>query len=310
MPASLSTKGAIWLVMFRRLLSAAAVLLGAVSVVFFLFALVPADVTTELLGLQSSAEARAQLGRELGLDRPLVTRYLLYLGRLSHGDLGRSLAGLGEVRPLVAERLRATLPLIFASACLALVAGLTLAAVIAWINRPGVYRLADAMALALASVPAFVSALALMILFGQGITLPVIYEGTLRSAILPVAVLALAPTFWVARLVSADLRRVLARDFILFRRALGFSDGALLATAFRNVSLITTIGTNVLLAVLLGTFFVEYAFNWPGFGQLLVYSIVRRDVPVVQGVVLCFAAIILTVEWSAETTRMLREPAR
>jgi ABC-type dipeptide/oligopeptide/nickel transport system permease component len=80
-------------------------------------------------------------------------------------------------------------------------------------------------------------------------------------------------------------------------------------TAFRNASVVDTLSTNVFLAVLLGTFFAEYAFNWPGLGQLLVYSIVRRDLPVVQGAVLSFAAIIVALEWTAGTARALHRRA-
>jgi ABC-type dipeptide/oligopeptide/nickel transport system permease component len=295
--------------LLRQAVFAATVLMGAASVVFFLFAWIPADATIEILGLQSNAQARAQLAQDLGLDKPLAKRYVQYLGGLVRADLGHSLAGLGAVRPLLFERLRRTLPLILAAGGISFVAGLLLALGVAWVNQATMYRFADAVALALAAVPAFVTALALTVIFGSLGALPTMYDGSLQSAILPVVALAFAPTFWIARLISTDLRHVLSRNFILFRRALGFSDSALLFTALGNISIIGSLGTNVFLALLLGTFFIEYAFNWPGLGQLLVYSLLRRDAPVVQGVVLLFAAMILVADSSVEMARRWRAPA-
>lgn len=300
----------IWRFLATRLVFSVLVLIGAATVVFLLFALIPADATADVLGLQTDPDARAQLSHNLGLDRPLAARYLLYLRNLATGNLGHSLAGLGEVGPLLLTRLRTSLPLVLAAAVAALVCGLLLAFAVTWLNRPRIYRLADAVSLAFASLPVFVTALALTIAFGGGSTFPILYDESWRSAILPVAALATAPTFWVARLVSTDVRRILSRKFILFRRTLGFSSTALLITAFRHVSLLVALGTNLTLALIVGTFFVEYAFNWPGLGQLLVYSLLRRDVPVVQGVVLCFAAMILVADSLVETARRFREHAK
>jgi ABC-type dipeptide/oligopeptide/nickel transport system permease component len=237
-------------------------------------------------------------------------RYLAYIQGLARGDLGRSLAGLGEVRALLLTRLTTTLPLILAAALVAILLGFLLAALVTWLDRPAVYRLADALLLAGACVPVFVTALLLTAAFGRGVVLPIAYDGSWRSAVLPVAALAAAPTLWVARLVSLEVRRILSLQFILFGRALGFSKTSLLAAAFRNVSLITALGTNMVVALLLGSFFVEYAFNWPGLGQLLVYSLVRRDLPVVQGVVSCFALMILLADSADETLRGAREAVR
>jgi peptide/nickel transport system permease protein len=300
----------LWRLLAVRLAFAGAVFLGAATVIFLLFALIPADVTVDALGLQTDSEARTQLSRNLGLDRPLVMRYLAYIQGLARGDLGRSLAGLGEVRALLLTRLTTTLPLILAAALVAISLGFLLAALVTWLDRPAVYRLADALLLAGACVPVFVTALLITAALGRGVVLPIAYDGSWRSAVLPVAALAAAPTFWVARLVSLEVRRILSLQFILFGRALGFSKTRLLAAAFRNVSLITALGTNMVVALLLGSFFVEYAFNWPGLGQLLVYSLVRRDLPVVQGVVSCFALMILLADSAVETVRGAREAVR
>lgn len=291
----------------KRLVFSVAVVFGAVSVIFFLFSLIPGDVTSELLGLQSDPVTRAELSRNLALDRPLGERYILYLGRLTRGDLGYSLTGLGGVTQLLLERLCYTLPLVLAAAGLSLTLGLTLALVLAWFDSHRFYRLADAASLTFASLPVFVTALALTVTFGRGRTVPIMYDGTWRSAILPVVALSFGPTFWVVRIISTDLRRVLRRNFILFRRALGLSIITLVLTALQNVSVLTTLGVNLALALLMSTFFVEYAFNWPGIGQLLVYSLIRRDVPVVQGVVICFAVIIMLADTFVETWRQVKE---
>jgi ABC-type dipeptide/oligopeptide/nickel transport system permease component len=300
----------LWRFLAARLAFSAAALLGAVTVIFFLFALVPADVTADALGFQADPETRAQIRHKLGLDRSLPDRYFSYMQGLATGDLGDSLAGLGDVRSLLLARLATTLPLVAAAVCVALSAGLLLAFLITWLDRPGLYRLADSVSLAGACVPVFVTALLLVALFGRGAAVPVAYDGSWSSAVLPVVALAAAPTFWVARLVSLEVRRVLSRPFILFGRALGFSRATLLSTAFRNVSLLAALGTNLVLAFLLGSFFVEYAFNWPGLGQLLVYSLLRRDLPVVQGVVSCFALMILLADSAVETARRAKEAVR
>jgi peptide/nickel transport system permease protein len=300
----------LWRFLAARLAFSAAALLGAATVIFFLFALIPADASADALGLQADPEARAQIRHKLGLDRSLPARYFSHMQGLARGDLGESLAGLGDVRSLLLARLTTTLPLVVAAVCVALCAGLLIAVLITWLDRPAIYRLADAVSLACACVPVFVTALLLVAVFGRGAAVPIAYDGSWSSAVLPVLALAAAPTFWVARLVSLEVRQVLSRQFILFRRALGFSKTALLRTAFRNVSLLTALGTNLLLALLLGSFFVEYAFNWPGLGQLLVYSLVRRDLPVVQGVVVCFALMIVLADSALEAARKSREAAR
>jgi peptide/nickel transport system permease protein len=291
----------------KRLAFSTAVVFGAVSVIFVLFSLVPGDATDELLGLQSDPTVRAELSRNLALDRPLGERYMLYLGRLVRGNLGRSLTGLGEIRQLLFERLSYTLPLVLAAAGVSIALGLIFALALAWIDSPRLYHFADAASLTFASLPIFITALALTVSFGRGRAVPIMYDGTWWSAILPVVALSLGPTFWVVRIISTDLQRILKQNFILFRRGLGLPKSALLLTALQNVSVLTTLGVNLLLALLMGTFFVEYAFNWPGMGQLLVYSLLRRDVPVVQGVVLCFAVIIMLADTFVETWRQVRE---
>ena len=313
--------------LLRRLAVLLPTLLGVTLVAFGLIRLVPGDPVEVMMGERRlDAAAHAEALRSLGLDQPLPTQYLHYLGQLARGDLGRSLV----TREPVADELRALFPATVELTLFALAFAIVLgvpAGVVAALRRGTAWD-QGLMAGAVVghSMPVFWWGLLLIMTLSVqwGLTpvsgrIAVEYEVTqrtgsmlidawlsgqsgawvsaLRHLILPTLVLGTVPLAVVARMTRASLLGVLPEDYVRAARARGLREPRVIwVHALRNALLpvVTVIGLQAG-ALLGGAVLTETLFAWPGVGKWIVDAIARRDYPVVQAGILVAAGIYITV---------------
>jgi dipeptide transport system permease protein len=301
--------------------------LGVTVVAFMLIRLIPGDPIELLVGERGiSPERHAMLRAQFGFDKPLWQQYLIYLGDLAHGDLGRSITTRQPVIEEFFTLFPATVELAVAGILLGTLIGLP-AGVIAGVNRASAFdHLLMGASLTGFSMPIFWWGLLLIILF-SGILgwtpvsgrIDVIYyfepvtgfllidsllsgqEGAFKSAlrhlILPAVVLGTIPMAVIARQTRSAMLEVLNEDYVRTARAKGLPPWRIIGLhALRNalIPVVTVIGLQVSVAFG-GAILTETIFSWPGVGKWLVDSIARRDYPSVQGGVLLIATIIMLV---------------
>lgn len=296
----------------NRLALSAVVVFGVSVLVFLMLHLVPGDPAVVMLSEQANASDVQHLRHELGLDQPLWAQYGLYLERVLHGDLGRSIRLRRPVSELIAGRLPNTLELAVASLSLATVVGVAVGAVSA--VRRG--RLADHLAIAGAllgvSLPSFWLGLMLILLFGLRLSaLPIAgNQDGFASLVLPALTLATVPMATIARLTRSGLLDVLGEDYIRTARAKGLNELAVIVShALRNsmIPVITVVG--VQFGVLLGgAIIVETVFAWPGVGRLLIDAVSARDFPLVQGIMLFISISFVLVNLCADLVYAYVDP--
>jgi peptide/nickel transport system permease protein len=306
---------------FRRLLLAVPVLLGVSAVVFLLMALVPGDPAHAILGPYATPDNVARLRVELGLDRPLIERYGVWLGHLLHGDLGRSYSLNRPVLDEVAERLGPTLLLAGTALLLCNLMGLA-AGVVAAVRQYGWQdRLLTLLVLVGISTPSFWLGLVLTLVFSvwlnwfpaSGMRAPYGASGAmdvLRHLALPALTLAVVAAGVIARLTRAGMLEVLRQDFVRTARAKGVREARVVVRhAFRAalVNLVPVIGIQAGF-VIGGAVYIETVFQWPGIGRMLVEAISTRDVLLVQGGVLVMAVVYVLINLVADVVQHALDP--
>src|SRR5829696_1353034 len=287
----------------RRLLQMVPVALGVTILVFFMVHLIPGDPARTMLGARATDQSVAQLRHEWGLDRPLMEQYWLFMKRLAQGDLGDSLFYDTPVLSLIFERVWPTVWLLAYATVLALLISVPLATLAATRKDGSVDQLVRAIPLFGLGMPPFWIGIVLILLLGLRIPLFPVggygddFLGHLYSMFLPGLTVALFLTPILIRSLRASLLTVLESDYITTARSKGIPERqVLLRHAVRNaiISTVTVLGVNI--AFLIGgTLVVEKVFALPGIGALMVDSIFNRDFPVVQGVTLVFAVLVVLV---------------
>ncbi|MBW8636356.1 ABC transporter permease [Hoeflea sp. WL0058] len=305
----------------KRLLAAIPVLLGLTVIVFFIMAMIPGDPATAILGTYATPENVEKLNRDLGLDKPLVQQYFIWLGNLLHGDFGRSFALNRPVLDEVLERFSATLILAGTALVLCSILGL-LAGVVSAVRQFGwTDRIVTLVVLVGISTPSFFLGLLLILVFAVKLQwLPAsgmwaIYGGgdlpdLLRHLILPASTLAVVATGVIARLTRTAMLEVLRQDFIRTARAKGLPERKVImkhAVKAALVSVIPVIGIQAGF-VLGGAVYIETVFQWPGIGSMLVKAISTRDLLLVQGGVLVVAAAYVLFNLAADVVQTMIDP--
>jgi peptide/nickel transport system permease protein len=278
----------------HRLALALLTLVGVTVVIFLLIRLIPGDPARIIAGLLASDDEVRRLRVELGLTQPLYVQYLIFFTGLLHGNLGLSAATRAPVLEEIALRLRPTVLLAVSSIAVATLVGLA-AGIVSATRR---YSVLDYVAMTLAvlgvSIPVFWLGLMLMLLFAVYLHwLPAGGYGTLASFILPTIALAAFSTGIIARMTRSSLLETLSQDYVRTARAKGVPRrGVVLRHALKNalIPVLTVIGLQFG-TLLGGAVLTETTFAWPGMGRLLVNSILSRDYPVIQGIVLTFATM-------------------
>ncbi|WP_205822942.1 ABC transporter permease [Microbacterium hydrothermale] len=282
----------------RLLVSLAVVVVAS----FFLVHLVPGDPVRAALGIQASPELVAATRAELGLDKPLPQQFVDYVANLLRGDFGDSIRTGRSVSETIGQRFPATVTLGVLSFLLALVAALPLGigAAVA-LQRPG-RKVADALISGvlgmLIAVPGFLLAVGLIALFAVQLRwLPAAGWGTPEDAVLPVLALALGPMAYLARIVQVEMSGVLGATYMTTARAKRLP-GRLIYLRHALPNIITaslTVSGLLLSGMIAGTVLIETVFAIPGMGGVMVPAVGAKDYPIVQGLVVVYALIILGV---------------
>jgi peptide/nickel transport system permease protein len=283
----------------RRLTIAVPVLFGVTILVFLILHLIPGDPAQILLfGSRPTPEQIAQLRASLGLDQPLPVQYLLYLGRLAHGDLGQSFITNRPVAEEIAQRLPDTLQLTFAAMLVAVLIGMPVG-IIGGV-RPGSWadRLSSGFAVLGVAVPYFWFAVVLVLVFAVDLRwLPSLGEGSWNSLILPAVSLGWGLSAIIARLLRNNLVEIYRQPYMQVARAKGLSERMILYRhALKNalIPVVTILGLQFG-NVLSGAVVVEVIFGRPGIGSYLVQAIQAKDIPVVQSIVLLIAVVYIVI---------------
>lgn len=305
----------------KRLVSAVPVLLGITVIVFLIMAMIPGDPATAILGSYATPENVERLNRDLGLDRPLVQRYFIWLGNMLTGDFGRSFSLNRPVLDEILERFNATLILAGVSFLICTALGI-LAGVISAARQ---YGLADKLitftVLIGISVPSFFLGMMMILLFAVNLRwLPVsgmysIYGGgdlpdLLRHLAMPAVALAAVATGVIARMSRSAMLEVLRQDFIRTARAKGVRERRVImghALRAAMVSIIPVLGIQAGF-VLSGSVYIEIVFQWPGVGRMLVDAILKRDILLVQGGVVFVAACYVFFNLCVDVAQSLLDP--
>ncbi len=285
----------------RRLLFAIPVLIGASFLVFLSIRFVPGDPAIAIAGELATPELREQVRKDLGLDRPLLVQYGIYLRRTLQGDMGQSVRTRQPVAAEILLRLPNTLQLASLSLLLAAAIGIPIGVISATRANSWVDGGSMIFALLGVSMPIFWLGLMLMYLFSiilprwLGLSQPILPPtgtGTWQHLVMPVVALAANSMAIQARMTRACMLEVLRTDYIRTARAKGLPEWKVIYKhALRNalVPIVTIIGLQFG-TLLGGAVITETVFAWPGIGRLLIDSISFRDYPVVQGTVLVIAA--------------------
>jgi peptide/nickel transport system permease protein len=303
----------------RRILLAVPVMFVVAAGVFLLLYLTPGDPVSVILGPDASPQQAAELRQTLGLDQPVHVQVGRWFGRLLTGDLGQSIYLNRPVFQTILERAEPTLMLTLLATLFAVVVGLPIGIVSA--TRAGSWADLGAMLVAMGgiSMPSFWVGLNLIFVFAVLLgALPVagyqplargLWEN-LRYLILPAVTLGFAQAALLARMARSMMLEVLREDYVRTARAKGVVEHrVVLVHALRNamVPLVTVMGLTF--AILMGgAVITEQVFNIPGVGRLLVQSVLRRDYPVVQGIVLVIAFNYVVINLAVDILYGLFDP--
>jgi ABC-type dipeptide/oligopeptide/nickel transport system permease component len=276
----------------RRLVLTVPVLLGVATLVFSLIHLIPGDPARAMLGEAAAQADVDRLRDRLGLNRPLLEQYGVFLRGLARGDLGQSLRTGQPVTTQIMERMPATIELAGASMLVAILCALPLGIVAAVWRGTAIDHAATTVALTGISIPNFWLGPLLALIFAIELGwLPISGRGSAANLVLPAISLGAALAAILARMSRATLLEELREPYVRAARARGVSrTRSVLRHAFRNslIPVVTIIGLQFG-AVLTGAVITETIFSWPGVGRLLVQSIGFRDYPIVQGCILLIA---------------------
>ncbi len=307
--------------LIKRLFMLIPVLFGISVIVFFIIALIPGDPAQAILGAYATSDNLAKLRMEMGLDKPLAERYVIWLSNLFQGDFGRSYSLNRPVIDEVMDRLGPSLLLAGTSLFLCSLFGL-LIGVITAVNQYGWQdKVLTLVALLGISTPSFWLGLVLILCFSVKLAwFPVsgmyaVYGGgdlpdLIRHLALPAGTLAVVATGVIARLTRSSMLENLRQDFVLTARAKGLSERAVIwRHAFKNalVGIVPVIGIQAGF-VIGGAVYIETVFQWPGIGRMLVTAITTRDVLLVQGGVLVVATCYVLFNLAADVVQHLLDP--
>ena len=280
----------------QRVLQTILILLGVAAITFLLLYMVPADPAVQIAGRSATAQTVANIRRELGLDQPLITQFLRYVGGLLQGDLGRSYAQKTDVMTLIASRLPATITLMIAGIAAELAIGVTLGVIAAVCRNSFLDRAVMIASFTTISAPQFLVALLLLYVFAATLGwFPMSGFGSLAHVVLPALTLGILGAGWYARIVRSTMIDVLNQDYVRTAKAKGVAPVRIvLRHALPNALLpvIAMIGIDIG-QFMAGLVVVEAVFGWPGIGQLAWQAIQQVDIPIIMGVTLVSALAIV-----------------
>lgn len=282
-----------------------------ILVLFGMFYFVPGDPAELIAGETATQESIQAIRAKYGFDQPLSTQFFNYLSNIIRGDLGVSNYSRQPVLSIVLDRLWNTFLLAVPAQILAMGLSLMFGCVAAmyW-NRP-IDKLITVISLLGICTPIFVLGLLAIYFFSIELDLlPIGGMGSFWHFVLPVAVLGVAQSAYLTRMVRSSMIDALNKDYIVTARAKGVSEfWIVFKHALRNALLpvVTLFGLSVG-TTLGGSVITESIFSWPGLGRLMIDSILQRDLPVTQGALLIFALIFILVNLVVDLAYGLIDP--
>jgi peptide/nickel transport system permease protein len=294
----------------QRILVSIPVFLGITLLVYALYSLSPGDPVVSIIGIEQyqrmSPEQRQQIRVQYGFDKPWPVRYVRWLGRLVQGDLGYPLKGTKSVALQIRERIPSTLQLMAAALLLAMIVGIPVGIIMALKQYSALDTALTVFVLAFLSLPSFFVGLGAIYIFAlkldvlptygmQTIGAPFSLIDRFRHMIMPAAILGLASAGSYARYTRASMLDVMRSEYITTARAKGLRERTVVVRhIFRNALLpIVTIVAGDLPALLAGAVITEQIFQWPGIGMLTIKRTSERDLPVLMGITVLTAIMIL-----------------
>ncbi|MBM3598203.1 MAG: ABC transporter permease [Alphaproteobacteria bacterium] len=303
----------------RRLLATIPVMGVVALFVFSLLYLTPGDPAVIIAGDLATNEDIERIRAKLGLDEPFHVRFFTWLWGVLRGDLGISIFTNLPVTRLIGQRVEPTLMLSLCTLLVTVVFAVPMGVIAAWRVGTWVDRAVMAFAVAGFSVPVFVVAYLLVMLFSQALEwLPVqgyksMSEGVgvmLEHLVLPSIALGMVYMALIARITRASMLEVLSQDYIRTAHAKGLAtDQVLIGHALKNaaVPIVTVIGIGIALLIS-GVVVTETVFAIPGIGRLTVDAILRRDYPIIQGVILLFSLVYVLINLMVDISYTLFDP--
>ena len=294
----------------QRILVSIPVFLGITLLVYGLYSLSPGDPVVNLVGIDQysrmTPEQVQQIRVQFGFDKPWTVRYVRWLGRLVQGDLGYPLKGAKSVALQIRERIPSTLQLMAAALLLALIVGIPVGIIMALKQYSALDTGLTVFVFAFLSLPSFFVGLAAIYVFSlkldilptygmQTIGAPFSLIDRFRHLIMPAAILGLASAGTYARYTRASMLDVMRSEYVTTARAKGLRERTVVVRhIFRNALLpIVTIVAADLPALLAGAVITEQIFQWPGIGMLTIKRTSERDYPVLMGITVLTAIMIL-----------------
>jgi peptide/nickel transport system permease protein len=303
----------------RRILATIPVMAIVAFLVFSLLYLAPGDPAAIIAGDQATPEDVERIRISLGLDQPFVVRFGNWIWHILHGDLGASIFANQPVTQMIAQRIEPTVSLMVLTLIISVLIAVPLGVVAAWRQGSLIDRMVMIFAVLGFSVPVFVMGYILAYFFALELDwLPVqgfvsITDGFwpfLRCLIMPAVALGLIYIALIARITRATMLDVLSQDYVRTAKAKGLGQRQILFVhALKNaaVPIVTVIGIGVALLIS-GTVVTESVFALPGLGRLTVDAILRRDYPIIQGVVLLFSFVYVLVNLAVDLLYTLFDP--
>ena len=286
-----------------------------VTAAFLMIHLIPGDPVRAALGPTAPADLVAARQEALGLNDPILEQYLHYLQGLFTGDLGTSLISQLPVADVIAQRLPATLTLALLAFLAAVLIAVPVGVTMGVLTRRGHGRRTElaftTSSVALGIIPDFLVGVGLVYVFGVSLGwLPVAGNDSPEAYILPVLALAIGPAAILARIIRIEMVTVLEADFVRTARAKRLPARTIyLGHALPNaLTASLTLGGLILTSLVAGTVLVESVFAWPGLGSTIVQSILNKDYPLVQAIVLVYGVGVLLVNTAVDITLALLDP--
>jgi len=285
------------------------------------------DPVHNMVGQEASAEKREEIREKLGLNDPVHTQFLRFIGNAVQGEFGLSYQLKRPVSDLIAERLPATLELVFISALIAIVSGVVLG-VYTGINRDGfLSNVILILSLFGVSLPTFVIGILFIYLFsvilgilpsfGRGEVVDLGFWNTgfltlsgIKAIILPSITLSLFQMTYIIRLVRAEMMEILQTDYIKFARARGIEKNAInFKHALKNglIPVITITGINIGTLVAF-SIITETVFQWPGMGFLFINAVHFVDIPIMSAYLIMVAFIFVMINFIVDITYYIIDP--
>jgi peptide/nickel transport system permease protein len=304
----------------KRLLGAVPTLFIASILVFAFIHLIPGDPASVMLGDMADAEDIAALRRELGLDRPIWEQYLLWVSRALQGDLGTSIYFQEPVLSVIGEGAETSAFLALFTMMLIVTIGIPAGIISASFHGTRIDQSLSGLTMLFASIPTFWLGLYLIFTVSVGLGLlptsgfPSVLESgdlsNLKYLILPAITLSAPNSALVIRLVRAGMLDVMREDYVRTARAKGIAEHAvILRHVFRNalIGVVATLGFT-LVGLVSEAVVTETVFALPGIGRLVVQSILRRDYPVIQGIILVIIVFYIVVNLVVDIVTTYLDP--